>query len=74
MLGTGHWLSPAIRGDYSAQYLKPGTTFLGSPAISACTPTEATGLMLAGASKFWGARVEMRNFVLGHLMPTWASS
>jgi hypothetical protein len=25
--------------------------------------------MLASASKFWGARVEMRNFVLGHLMP-----
>jgi len=32
-------------------------------------PTEATDLMLAGVSKFWGARVEMRNFVLGHLMP-----
>ena len=32
-------------------------------------PTEATGFMLAGFSKFWGARAEMRNFVLGHLMP-----
>lgn len=69
MLGTGHWLSPNIRGDYSAQYLM---SLADLPQVAAdldMHPTQATGLLFAGVSKFWGARVEMRNFVLGRLMP-----
>ena len=69
MLGTGHWLSPGIRGDYSAHYLMSASDLPRVARDLGMHPTEATGLMLAGASKFWGARVEMRNFVLGHLMP-----
>jgi hypothetical protein len=69
MLGTGHWLSPGIRGDYSAQYLMSTADLPRVARDLGMHPTEATGLMLAGVSKFWGARVEMRNFVLGHLMP-----
>jgi len=69
MLGTGHWLSPGIRGDYSAQYLMSTVDLPRVARDLGMHPTDATGLMLAGVSKFWGARVEMRNFVLGHLMP-----
>ncbi len=73
MLGTGHWLSPNIRGDYSAQYMM---SLPDLPAVARdldMHPTQATGLLVAGVSKFWGARVEMRNFVLGHLMPDLAT-
>ena len=69
MLGTGHWLSSGIRGDYSAQYLMSASDLPQVARDLRMHPTDATGLMLAGASKFWGARVEMRNFVLGRLMP-----
>ncbi|HUR33041.1 MAG TPA: hypothetical protein VM032_04550 [Vicinamibacterales bacterium] len=69
MLGTGHWLSPGIRGDYSAQYLFSPVDLPLVARDLGMHPTDATGLMLAGVSKFWGARVEMRNFVLGRLMP-----
>lgn len=69
MLGTGHWLSPNIRGDYSAQYLmSPADLPLVARDLD-MHPTQATGLLFAGVSKFWGARVEMRNFVLGQFMP-----
>jgi len=69
MLGTGHWLSSAIRGGYSAQYMMSPSDLPRVAHDLGMHPTEATDLMLAGVSKFWGARVEMRNFVLGHLMP-----
>ena len=69
MLGTGHWLSPGIRGDYSAQYLMSTSDLPRVARDLGMHPTDASGFMLAGVSKFWGARVEMRNFVLGHLMP-----
>jgi hypothetical protein len=69
MLGTGHWLSPNIRGDYSAQYMMSIEDIPGAARELDMHPTQATGLMVAGVSKFWGARVEMRNFVLGRLMP-----
>ncbi len=69
MLGTGHWLSPTIRGDYSAQYLWSAADLPLVARDLGMHPTQATDLMFAGVSKFWGARAEMRNFVLGHLMP-----
>ncbi len=73
MLGTGHWLSPNIRGDYSAQYMMSLTDLPSVARDLGMHPTQATGLLVAGVSKFWGARVEMRNFVLGHLMPDLAT-
>jgi hypothetical protein len=69
MLGTGHWLSSNIRGDYSAQYLMSLEDIPEAAEALDLHPTQATGLLFAGVSKFWGARVEMRNFVLGRLMP-----
>ena len=73
MLGTGHWLSPTIRGDYSAQYLMSADDLPLVARDLGMHPTQATDLMFAGVSKFWGARAEMRNFVLGHLMPDLAT-
>jgi hypothetical protein len=73
MLGTGHWLSTGIRGDYSAQYLMSAADLPLVARDLGMHPTQATGLMVAGISKFWGARVEMRTFVLGHLMPDLAT-
>ena len=73
MLGTGHWLSPNIRGDYSAQYMMSMADLPSVARDLGMHPTQATGLIVAGVSKFWGARVEMRNFVLGHLMPDLAT-
>lgn len=69
MLSTGHWLSPNIRGDYSAQYMMSTADLPLVARDLGMHPTQATGLLFAGLSKFWGARVEMRTFVLGHLMP-----
>lgn len=73
MLGTGHWLSPNIRGDYSAQYMMRRDDL---PEVSRelhMHPTQATGLLFAGLSKFWGARSEIRTFVLRHAMPDLAT-
>jgi hypothetical protein len=69
MLGIGHWLSPTIRGDYSAQYMMSASDLPRVARDLRMHPTQAAGLLFAGVSKFWGARAEMRTFVLGHLMP-----
>ncbi len=69
MLGTGHWLSPNIRGDYSAQYMMSQGDLPSVARELDMHPTQATGLLFAGVSKFWGARSEMRTFVMRHLMP-----
>ena len=69
MLSTGQWTGTAIRGDYSAQYL---IDMADLPAVSrdlGLNPTQATNLAFSSVSKFWGVRAEIRNFVLGHLMP-----
>ncbi|MEQ1727809.1 MAG: hypothetical protein ABL982_05465 [Vicinamibacterales bacterium] len=73
MLGTGHWLSPNIRGDYSAQYMMSLADLPAAARDLDMHPTQASSLMVAGLSKFWGARVEMRTFVMGHLMPDLAT-
>lgn len=69
MLGTGHWLSGNIRGDYSAQYMMSIADLPRAARDLGMHPTQATGFIVAGVSKFWGARAEMRNFVLGRFMP-----
>jgi hypothetical protein len=58
-----------IRGDYSALRLWQTKDI---PEIAARThlhPTNATGLMLASMSTFYGLRGEIRKIVLGRLMP-----
>ena len=69
MLTTQQWIRPEIRGDYSAYYL---VNVRDLPALARELDLNATGtasLFFAGISKFWGVRAEMRNFVLGRLMP-----
>ena len=69
MLTTRQWVRTDIRGDYSAYYL------LGTRDVAAAArdlnlnATQTTSLAFANVSKFWAARAEMRNFVVGHLMP-----
>ena len=69
MLGVGHWVANSIRGDYSAQYLFNGSDVPRLARDMGMHPTAATSLYLASLSKFWGARAEMRNFIIGHTMP-----
>jgi hypothetical protein len=69
MLSVGQWMPSTTRGDYSAQYL---FSMADLPAIARdldLHPTQATDLFFANVSKFWGTRAELRNFVMGHLMP-----
>jgi hypothetical protein len=69
MLSTLQWMQPDIRGDYSAYYL---VNTRDLPALAReldLNATQTTSLFFAGISKFWGVRAEMRNFVLGRLMP-----
>lgn len=73
LLGTGHWLSPDIRGDYSAQYMMSPRDLPDVARELHMHPTKGTGLLFAGLSKFWGARSEIRTFVLRHAMPDLAT-
>ena len=68
MLSPLHWSDP-IRGDYSAQFLMSAVDLPLAAHDLGIHPTQARNLLFARASKFWGARAEIRNFVLGHLMP-----
>lgn len=58
-----------IRGDYSAQYLFDKSDLPAVTRELELNPTLTTNLFLSGFSKFWGTRAEIRNFVLGHMMP-----
>jgi hypothetical protein len=69
VLSVGQWMPAASRGDYSAQYLFSTRDLPEIVRDLKMHPTQATDLFVANMSKFWGARAEMRNFVLGHLMP-----
>ena len=69
MLSTRQWIRNDIRGEYSAQYLMDP---IDVPAVARDLEfnlTRATSFFVASFSKFWAVRAEMRNFVLGHLMP-----
>jgi len=69
MLTPSQWIRPDIRGDYSAQYL---ISTADLPAVSrdlGLNATQAADLVCSNLSEFWGARAEIRNFVLGHVMP-----
>ena len=62
-------IGSSIRGDYSAEYLIDKNDLPSAVRDLRLNPTEATDLLFAGVSKFWATRAEIRNFVLGHLMP-----
>ena len=69
MLTPGQWTRPDIRGDYSAQYLIRTADLPSVSRDLGLNPTQAANLVFSNVSKFWGARAEIRNFVLGHVMP-----
>jgi len=69
MLSTRQWTRSDIRGDYSAHYMMSTRDLPAAAHDLGLSATQATNLLFANVSKFWGARAEMRNFVLGRLMP-----
>jgi hypothetical protein len=69
MLSTRQWVRTEIRGDYSAYYLISTRDLVDATRDLNLNATQATSLAFANVSKFWGARAEMRNFILGHMMP-----
>jgi hypothetical protein len=69
MLTTRQWLRTETRGDYSAYYLLSTRDLPAAARDLNLNATQATSLAFANVSEFWGARAEMRNFIIGHLMP-----
>jgi hypothetical protein len=69
MLSTRQWVRSDIRGDYSAHYLMTAVDVPAAARDLGLNATQTTNLALSNVSKFWGARAELRNFVLGRLMP-----
>src|SRR3954466_5532325 len=69
MLSTRQWVRNDSRGEYSAHYLIDP---IDVPAVArdlGFNLTQETSFLVASISQFWAVRAEMRNFVLGHLMP-----
>jgi hypothetical protein len=69
MLSSRQWIRTDVRGEYSAQYLMSAMDLPDAARDLNLSATQATGFAFARASKFWGARAEIRNFLLGRLMP-----
>ena len=69
MLSTRQWVRTEMRGDYSAYYLLSTRDLADAARDLNLSATQASSLAFANFSKFWAARAEMRNFVIGHLMP-----
>jgi hypothetical protein len=69
MLSARQWIRTDTRGDYSAHHLMSAKDL---PAVARdldLNATQTANLVFAKASKFWGARAEIRNFLLGRFMP-----
>jgi hypothetical protein len=69
MLSPRQWIQSDVRGDYSAQYLMDRPDLLEAARDLDLNATQMTNLVAANTSKFWGARAEIRNFLLGRMMP-----
>lgn len=69
MLSSRQWIRTEVRGDYSAQYLMDTPDLLDAARDLNLNATQTTNLVVANTSKFWGARAEIRNFLLGRMMP-----
>jgi len=68
-LSSRQWVRPDVRGDYTAQYLMGTADLLDAARDLHLNATQTANLVAANMSKFWGARAEIRNFLLGRLMP-----
>jgi hypothetical protein len=68
MLSTRQWMRTEMRGDYSAYYLLSTRDVAAAARDLNLNATQTSSLAFANVSKFWAARAEMRNFVIGHLM------
>jgi len=69
MLSVGQWMPAAIRGDYSAQYLFSAEDLPEVARDLHMNATQTADLLASNLSKFWGARAEMRNFVIARTIP-----
>lgn len=69
MLSSRQWIRSDVRGDYTAHYLIDRADLLDAARELNLNATQTTNLVVANTSKFWGARAEMRNFLLGRMMP-----
>jgi len=69
VLTARQWIRDDTRGDYSAQYLMTVPDAAAASIALHMHPTQASSFVLASASRFWGARAEIRNFILGRAMP-----
>jgi hypothetical protein len=69
VLSPSQWVRPDSRGDYAAQYLFQAADLPDAARDLGLNATQQASFMFARVSKFWGARAEMRNFILIHLMP-----
>jgi len=67
VLSPPQWIRDDMRGDYSAYYLM--TAADAARRALHMHPTAGTGFVLASLSNFWSARAEIRNFVLGRILP-----
>jgi hypothetical protein len=69
MISTRQWVRTEMRGDYSAYYLLSTRDVPAAARDLNLSATQTSSLAFANVSKFWAARAEMRNFVIGRLMP-----
>jgi len=69
MLSARQWIHDGMRGDYSARYLVSTPDLSAAAGELGLNATQATNMVAAHLSQFWGARAEMRNFVLRRLLP-----
>lgn len=62
-------ISDAIRGDYSANKMMRTRDILEVARVLHMHPTEASTIMFANFSSFYGLREDIRKVLLGRLMP-----
>jgi hypothetical protein len=63
------WITDDLRGDYAAYYLMTAGDAARATVALRMHPTQAASFVLASLSHFWATRAEVRNVMLGHLMP-----
>jgi hypothetical protein len=69
VLTSRQWTRDDTRGDYSAQYLMTVPDAASAAMALHMHPTQASSFMLASVSRFWGVRAEIRNVLLGRVIP-----
>ena len=67
--GPTYMVSSQIRGDYSARYLFDAKGILAYVRETQMRRTEASSLLFAHFSAFYGGRREMRSYLLTRLIP-----